>query len=503
MKLKEIIDKINYLRNELGWYLPLEASVEKALWDKLKLDWNYHSSNMEGINLSFEQMQLLITKRGEISGAQVKDCNQVNGHDDAITEIKMHIKDDRPFTESFIRELHTLLLREGYYNPAITPNGEPTQKYVQLGVYKTMPNDVRTKKGLFSFASPSDTKIMMPELVNWLNTEIEKGEQHPLILCAEFHHRFVSIHPFDDGNGRMARLLSNYILMRFNYPPLIIESQEKPEYLAALQKADKGNKAELKKFFGRKLVVGIERYIKIARGENINQEGDLKKRILLLTKKVESKYMKTAKSPESMTKVIKSVYAPLLIETDKLVQDVKHLFIESSWNYFEEPKDGKIPMMPSRWDLRNILLHFVNLAGEDHSYHQFKALNWLTSFRTTEKKVDVEIAFKVYFSDFEYEIKAYVGQPMESSMFVGSMKRILETIREYNNFDYDDDNFSGFEYTVHKSTYDTFPIMTDIKKWADELGHKVVGYIERRAGLAPKEEKPKRKFPFLMRKVEN
>lgn len=92
---------------------------------------------------------------------------------------------------------------------------------------------------------------------------------------------------------------------------------------------------------------------------------------------------------------------------------------------------------------------------------------------------------------------------MESSMFVGSMKRILETIKEYNNFDYDVDNFSGFEYTVHKSTYDTFPIMTDIKKWADELGHKVVGYIERRAGLAPKEEKSKRKSPFLKKNAEN
>jgi Fic family protein len=495
MKINEFLQKINQLRSELNWYLPLENEVERNLWDKIRLDWNYHSSNIEGIDLSFEETQQLMLKRGEIQGKKVKDCNQVKGHDDAIAEIKNHIKEQRPFTEHFIRELHQILLKEEYYNQAITLDGKSTTKLVSLGAYKLMPNDVMTKDGLFRFALPEEVGYLMQELVKWYNKEIAKNKKHPILIATEFHYKFIRIHPFDDGNGRMARLITNYILMYFNYPPIIIESKDKENYINALRKADKGVLIELKKFFAEKLLVSLNRYLDVAKGKSVLQPGDLKKRILVLTKKVENQYMRNSKSQKYMVETLSKVYAPLVIETNKHIQDVKHLFVDSSWNYFEEPKDGMIPTMPMTWGLQSILRHFLDQAQTEDSFHHFKIMNWLTTFRSRDKKVDVEIAFKIFFSDFDYEIKAYVGQPMESSVLFGSIKKLFEAISEYNDFEFVDDRFSGFEYTVHKSEYGTIIPTSDIINWAEILGHKFVGYIEKKAGLNPhKEEKPRRKF---------
>lgn len=499
MKLSEIITKINYLISELQWYLPLDNVVEKQHWDKIRLDWNYHSNNMEGILVSFEQTQELMLKRGVITGKKIKDCKQVIGHDDAIAEVKNHLKENRPFTEHFIRGLHELLLKEEYFNPAITPDGKPTQKLVQIGDYKTTPNNVETSDGLFMFASPDETRMKMADLMKLCNAQLEKNTKHPLLIATEFHYGFIRIHPFDDGNGRIARLLTNYILMYFQYPPIIIEAKQKEEYIKALRKADKGSLAELKKFFGLHLIEAINNHINVAKNGNINTEGDLKKKILLLTKKLENTYMRNAKSNKFMVEAITNAYTPLLFETDKTIQAVSHLFVESSWHFFEEPKDGKIPAMSMTWGLKNIIYQFATLAQTQDSYHHFKVMNWLHTLRTKEKKVDVEIAFKIFFGDFDYKIKAYIGRPMESSIIMGGMIKLINQINENTNPDSRNTEFEGFEYIVYQADYGTIPLRSDVISLAEELGLKFVGYIEKKAGLNPHKDDTtkKTKFPFL------
>src|ERR1700751_4257858 len=120
MNITDILRKINSLQKEFEWYLPLDPIEEKKLWDKIRLDLNYHSSNIEGIELTFEETQLLMLKRGEIPGKRVRDCNQVKGHDDAVAEIRVCAQEKRPLTEHFIRGLHKILIKEEYYNEAIT-----------------------------------------------------------------------------------------------------------------------------------------------------------------------------------------------------------------------------------------------------------------------------------------------------------------------------------------------------------------------------------------------
>lgn len=92
-----------------------------------------------------------------------------------------------------------------------------TSFVIHAGQYKTRPNSVITRYGdRFEYASPEETPALMSDLVDWYNGEEERGELTPVELAALFHYRYIWIHPFEDGNGRIARLMVNYILSRHN-----------------------------------------------------------------------------------------------------------------------------------------------------------------------------------------------------------------------------------------------------------------------------------------------
>lgn len=78
----------------------------------------------------------------------------------------------------------------------------------------------------------------MTDLVNWYNEAEHSGKFTPVELAALFHYRYIRIHPFEDGNGRIARLMTNYILTRHDYPMIVVRSRKKNEYLEALHKTD-------------------------------------------------------------------------------------------------------------------------------------------------------------------------------------------------------------------------------------------------------------------------
>lgn len=100
------------------------------------------------------------------------------------------------------------LLREDYTQYRTFPNGVQTSYVIHAGQYKTRPNSVITRYGdRFEYASPEETPALMTDLIDWYNEEEQKGELTPVELAAIFHYRYIRIHPFEDGNGRIARLM--------------------------------------------------------------------------------------------------------------------------------------------------------------------------------------------------------------------------------------------------------------------------------------------------------
>lgn len=283
----EEIAKAVELKNFLDSLRPIDREQEARIMQRFRLDWNYHSNNLEGNSLTYGETKALIMFGITAQGKPLKDHFEVTGHNEAIEWVIDVVKGDYPLTENFIRELHTLLLKEPYEVDAITPDGKPTKKRINVGAYKSSPNHVKTKTGeIFYFATPEETGAEMAALMAWYNEKIEDSSFNPILLAAEFHYKFIRIHPFDDGNGRTARILMNFILMKFGYPPVIIKTDDKANYFAALQLADTGNIEAFVEYIAKNLNRSLEIMIAGAQGESIEEPDDIDKEIALLEKRL-------------------------------------------------------------------------------------------------------------------------------------------------------------------------------------------------------------------------
>jgi Fic family protein len=282
--MKHLIDEILNFKAELDAFHPLSKEVEARIMQKFRLDWNYHSNHIEGNSLNYGETKALILFGVTAQGKPLKDHLEITGHNEALNWIIDLVKQEKPLTENFIRELHTLLLKEPYEKKSISQDGKTVlTRRIEVGKYKTEPNHVLTQTGeIFRFATPEETPAKMHDLILWFREKSKKNEVNPIELATEFHYKFIRIHPFDDGNGRTARILMNFILMQFGYPPVIIKTEDKENYFAVLRLADAGNLEPFKEYIALNLLHSLELMIKGAKGEKIEEEDDLDKELTLL-----------------------------------------------------------------------------------------------------------------------------------------------------------------------------------------------------------------------------
>ncbi|MBC8755189.1 Fic family protein [Kordia sp. YSTF-M3] len=312
----EELKKALELKHELDVLRPIDAEREAIIMQKFRLDWNYHSNHLEGNTLTYGETKALLLFNITAQGKPLKDHIEVTGHNEAINWVLDLVKGDRPLSESFIRQIHELLLKEPYEVDAETPDGKPTKKKVHVGEYKKTPNHVKTVTGeIFRFATPEETPAKMTDLLNWYRSKTEEETINPILVAAEFHYKFIRIHPFDDGNGRTARIIMNFILMKYGFPPTIIKTEDKENYFAALRLADAGNIEAFINYIAQNLVHSLELMISGANGESIEEEDDVEKEVVLLEQRF--KYLNnsaTIKDPQDVKKIINESGFKLLKE---------------------------------------------------------------------------------------------------------------------------------------------------------------------------------------------
>ncbi len=279
----EELEEARLLKEKLDGLRPIDAEQEARVMQKFRLDWNYHSNHLEGNSLTYGETKALLLFGVTAQGKPLKDTLEMTGHNEAVDWVMDMVKGERPLTEHFIRELHTLLLKEPYEKKAQTLDGQPTTKRIEVGQYKSSPNHVKTVTGeIFYFATPEETPAKMGDLMAWYEEKKNDVATNPVLLAAEFHYRFIRIHPFDDGNGRTARLLMNFILMQYGYPPVIIKTEDKENYFAVLRLADAGQLEPFVRYIATNLLRSLRIMIAGAKGEDIVEPDDLDKEIALL-----------------------------------------------------------------------------------------------------------------------------------------------------------------------------------------------------------------------------
>ena len=277
-----VIEEIDRLKQELDELRPLSAEVMGRIGQKLRIEWNYHSNAIEGNSLTLGETRSLILHGLTARGKPLRDHLDIEGHDEAVKAIEDAVKSNEAFNQVFIRNLHTVLLKEPYETDAVAPDGRRVKRRIAIGDYKTQPNNVRTSTGETYYFTPLEqVQSAMSDLVDWYRKKEDEGE-HPVIMAATFHYRFVRIHPFDDGNGRMARLLMNMILLKHGYTVALIPREERDQYINTLERADKSEElTEFILYIAGCCEYSLNLHLKAARGEEIEDAKDIDKEITL------------------------------------------------------------------------------------------------------------------------------------------------------------------------------------------------------------------------------
>jgi Fic family protein len=311
---------------------PLKREDQERLWQKLRLDWNYHSNHLEGNTLTYGETEILLFHHQVTGDHKLRDYVEMQAHDVAIAHLTALTGDQRPLSEVDVRDFNRILLKESFWKDAITPDGQPSRIEILPGEYKKQPNNVKTASGdIFHFADPADVPIRMGELIAWLRDALDAGDLHPIEIASRLHHDFVLIHPFGDGNGRTARLLVNHVLMRKGYLPLIVPTEQKDRYLAALRAADAGNLDVLTSYLAACLGRSMELGIRAANGESIQEQDDLLKEIEVLKRRQKGdKKEVVAKSNASLQKLYHESLRPLMEDFVTEMSRLDDLFAEVS-----------------------------------------------------------------------------------------------------------------------------------------------------------------------------
>lgn len=194
------------------------------------------STRIEGANLSDAEVERLLSGLGR-NTFRSRDEQEVAGYAAAM-DLVFESWHEITLTENHVQQLHGVLLRHS------------ARDEHHRGRYKTLPNRVeafdeagRSVGVIVEFASPFDTPRLMHELVAWTHAALEGREHHAVLVIAVFVVRFLAIHPFLDGNGRLSRVLTTLLLLRAGYDYVPFSSLEKviednkDEYYRALRRA--------------------------------------------------------------------------------------------------------------------------------------------------------------------------------------------------------------------------------------------------------------------------
>lgn len=379
--MSNVIEQIDRLKAELDASRPLSSYVVGRIEQKLRIESNYHSNAIEGNTLDLGETRSLILHGLTAHGKPMRDHLDIEGHDEAVKAMEDAVNRNESLNEVFIRNLHKVLLKEPYEVDALTPDGQPTKRLITIGQYKAQPNNVKTSTGeIYYYTPPDQVKPAMGDLIDWFR-EAENAGEHPIFIAATFHYRFVRIHPFDDGNGRMARLLMNMILIKHGYTVAIIPIEERSRYIRTLEQADKTEDlSEFIECISKYCKNTLSLHLRAARGESIEDVEDIDKEIELFKRSIQNGNGEPIRAREYAD----SVLYPFFIYCKEKCEQFSSMFE----NLFETSSDSSV-RCPDNQIRRFSLDKRGDAWPEDALLVTSKISFWLSQYQA-KKGIDFE-----------------------------------------------------------------------------------------------------------------
>ena len=215
---------LNFLKN-------LDKDIRKALVAQLRNLWTHESTAIEGNTLTLGETAFVIEEGLTVSGKPLKDHQEVVGHARAIDLLYDMVDRSSEITESDILLLHKAVQTTSIF-----------AVYKPIGSWKVEPNGTYLVDGekqvFYEYAVPNDVPVLMKKWIDLLNIKINSTQKpdEAISAYADLHIGFVWIHPFFDGNGRIARLIANLPVLKAGYPPIMIPKLKQREYILSLSR---------------------------------------------------------------------------------------------------------------------------------------------------------------------------------------------------------------------------------------------------------------------------
>lgn len=210
--------KIDQLKERIDSHRPLSKNLANSLHDKLVVEWTYHSNAIEGNTLTISETKVVL-EGITIGGKSMVEHLETINHREAIWFVEDLIASKEELTEWNLKNIHALILRGIDHSNA----GRYRNENVLISGAKHIP------------PKHFEVDYMMEKLIKEYGQDWK--DLHPVVKATLLHGEFVKVHPFIDGNGRTARLLLNFELMKNGYTPIIIKNEQRATYYDVLDLA--------------------------------------------------------------------------------------------------------------------------------------------------------------------------------------------------------------------------------------------------------------------------
>lgn len=243
VKMDNILAEIDKLQKEINSFKPFSEHLLKQLKEYFRIGLTYSSNALEGNSLTETETKVVLEDGLTIGGKPLRDHYEAMGHSEAYSRLYDLAKNNK-ITEKDVLELHRL-----FYNRI---DEKKAGKYRAERVIIT--------GSRYKLPNPEEVPELMAKFVSRL--EILEGKEHPVIYSSLAHKEFVFVHPFIDGNGRVARLLMNLVLLQKGYCIAVIPPVLRSEYIRTLEKAHTDDK-EFKQFIAERVMETQKDYLRL------------------------------------------------------------------------------------------------------------------------------------------------------------------------------------------------------------------------------------------------
>lgn len=218
-----LYDKVAVLKRSR----PLPNIALQKIKESLSIEWTYNSNSIEGNTLTLQETQMVLQEGITVKGKSLREHFEAKNHEKAINYLFSIVDDNYEIRAIDILSIHSLVLN-----------------MIEEDFAGRLRNGGVRISGA-NFVPPNANKVsdLLDELIDFVTTN--PMQLNDIELATIFHHKFVWIHPFFDGNGRTVRLAMNLLLMRKGFPPAIILSNDRKKYYEALNQANSGNYQKL------------------------------------------------------------------------------------------------------------------------------------------------------------------------------------------------------------------------------------------------------------------